>query len=131
MGHIVKVTCPKCSLNKELRLGHGINDYKLENIITYFPEDTVQQIVLLKKEEKIKFYDFNKCIGICQACKQLSEAPLLEITLHSGNKIQYGATCTYCEANLTIIHDEITKNAITCPYCEKSNLEVNNVGYWD
>lgn len=131
MGHIVKVTCPKCSLNKELYLGHGMHDYSIEKIITYLPEDSALKVEQLYRANKIKSFEFNKYLSICSICKQLEETPLLEITLQSGTNMQFSSACAHCKGDITIIRDDFTKNVITCPICREIPLEVRHIGYWD
>lgn len=131
MGDIVKISCPKCSLNKQLNLGQGMFDCNLDRIITYLPEQDALQVGMLQRENRIKSFEFNRYPGICTLCKQLEESPLLVVELHSGARLEYGITCRHCGSELRIIREELKPNSIPCPYCGKSKLTVSRMGYWD
>lgn len=131
MGKIIKISCPKCNLTKELYLGQGMFDYNLEKVLTYLPEEEALQINQMFLNKSIKSFEFKRYLSICPKCKRIEEAPVLALELQSRVKLQYGVTCSHCGANLNTFYNGYKMNDISCPYCGDANLEIHEAGYWD
>ncbi|MBB2184180.1 hypothetical protein H0486_14975 [Lachnospiraceae bacterium MD1] len=131
MGKILQISCPKCNYLKQIHVGHGMADFHLEQIMTYFTEEDSKRIMKYQSEGMIEHFHYDRKLSICPGCRRLDSTPTLELILHSGDTVKFHAKCTYCNEEPEILRDISNEKSVTCPYCNNGELSIQQAGYWD
>lgn len=131
MGKILQISCPKCNYSKQLHVGHGMEDFNLERISTYFTEEDSKRIMKYQSDSMIEHFHYDRKLSICPGCRRLDATPTLELILHSGETIEFYAKCTYCNEELEIYRELSDEKPVTCPYCNDGELTFQLAGFWD
>ena len=125
MGEMQNWSCKKCGYTKQLPDGCGMNGLNLRLIKKIFQEDEIREFLWALEEKKVTIYLLKQEIGYCDTCKDYMSIPVLEYTLHEGNKIIVRKACSTCGSEINV-HARKEK----CPKCN-GELEKKKIGLWD
>ncbi len=129
MGYVLRLYCQRCNKAKEYRLGQGINDRKIENILEHFglPErKRINDILKISDTETV--WNYQKVLGICRKCGEVEDIPRLQILRENEKTVTIKPSCrcggVYRET------DGMEEVQVLCPRCH-SVFTKEIKGIWD
>jgi ribosomal protein S27E len=130
MGYVVRVSCQDCGYNEEFKLGQGIQDGDLDNIIPHFADEDSKLIHGYEKEGMINTFAFYRELGYCPKCKRFQVMPILKLYLKADTILVLKGRCEDCGFELTLYPTAESKPELLCIKCRK-NLKIEEKGLWD
>ena len=126
MGYILKVKCEDCGNSEEFYIGQGMKDWDKNVVATYFTDSHILEA--LDKAEK---WNFRWKIGVCNDCKKLLRAPVLDLIENEKRELT-DATCQ-CGRKITNIIDDSDEYGSFKFVCSKCNgmMSAYTTGFWD
>ena len=131
MGQNITLKCTSCTNAIKLSIGQGLQDNRLDRVLTYFTENNKEIIrnELNKYSGKVN-WSFSRMIGTCRINHNLRSLPVFQI--NDGTDRIIVAQCD-CGGEHDIFDPEgieLGTIQITCPKCgQKMRLIRNNL--WD
>ena len=131
MGRSIRLKCNDCSVSYDLRIGQGIRDNKIENVLGHFDPETSelirQKLLVLGADQ---YWNYRRMIGYCDSCKSYLEVPTFQIIENEKRYVTAGK-CS-CGSSVTLIDDDdqAGMNDLKCPQCS-GKITMEPTGMWD
>ena len=135
MGSGYEIICKKCSYARDVRVGVGMVQFSLEELITWQSKTEqikIREIISGKKNlidegEGESVFQCSKCFGI---------ANKWHINLMENNKTIYETriVCYKCKIDMKLLPCDEEENTITgikCSKCKSDDVIVRNNMMWD
>ena len=134
MGVLFEICCPHCGYKRNLNLGQGVMDHKLEKVLPLFSRELQERIKkALQDMSDEYFWVMERKLGYCRECGVYEAVPVFRI-LYGDRELRFGEKCV-CGSDydiLTMDETELAKEIAEC-VCQncKGRLEGKIVGNWD
>lgn len=127
MGVLKELQCPSCYKKWRLCLGHGRKHSSLGRVMKLFPDPIQKQIAACKEGGALHLFHFQYQTAVCRQCQEMIAVPVLVLKEKESGQTLTG-TCPICGGEAELLDEN---SAITCPKCQKAELDRQDVGLWD
>ena len=122
----MRAKCPACTFEKDLYVGGGMRDCKLDVIVSSLPEN-VREIVEKAVRGGAGRAEIDRPLCVCNGCGAVCVPAVVTFTSPAVSRTFYSA----CDACGAVSYTGIGKDeTAACPECG-TPLSIEPAGFWD
>ncbi|MCR5250813.1 MAG: hypothetical protein K6E50_09440 [Lachnospiraceae bacterium] len=114
MGQLISIKCDKCGYSRELQIGQGMLDHRIEIVAEAFEGEAKERV--LKAAESGKTWDFRRLPGLCAGCREYYSVPVFASPALPEGRIIGACPEGYASSDIRLTEEELPGH-ITCPKC--------------